>query len=60
MKKSCQSDQIKKIVKQDYYILFYSKQKQMKVNLNAKIDNVQIDKVSNKKFFGLITNENVS
>ena len=32
----------------------------MKVNLNAKIYNVEIDKVSNKKFFGLITNENVS
>ena len=33
-------------IKKTNYILFNSKQKQKKVNLNIKTDNVEIDKIS--------------
>ena len=32
----------------------------MKANLNMKIDNVEIDKVSKTKLLGIIINENLS
>ena len=46
-------------IKKTIYILFNSKQKQIKVNLIIKVDNVEIDKVSKTKFLGIIINENL-
>ena len=42
-------------IKKSNYILFHSKQKQIKINLNIKIDNVE-NKVSKTKFLDIIIN----
>ena len=39
-------------IKETNYILFNSKQKEIKVNIKIKIDNVAIDKVSKTKILG--------
>ena len=44
-------------IKETNYILFYSKQNEIKVNLKIKIDNIEIDK---SKFLGVIINENLT
>ena len=47
-------------IKKTNYNLFHSKQKEFKVNLKIKIDNIEIDKVSKTKFLGVIINENLT
>ena len=46
--------------KKTNYILFHSKQKEIKVNLKIKIDNVETDNVSKTKFLGVIINEKLT
>ena len=41
------------------YILFHSKQKEIKVNFKITIANVETNKVSKTKFLGVIVNENL-
>ena len=47
-------------IKKTNYILFHSKQKEIKVNFKIKIDNVETDKVSKTKFLGITVNENIT
>ena len=47
-------------IKKTNYILFHSKQKEIKINLKLKIDNVEIDKVCKTTFLCVIINENLT